>query len=44
VKVIFKNNRKPEFTYSVLRLILPAEDRERGNYGVKERNLAVIVK
>jgi DNA ligase-4 len=44
VKILFKNNRKPDFTYSVLRLILPAEDRERGNYGVKERNLAVIVK
>lgn len=35
VKILFKNNRRPDFTYSVLRLILPAEDRERGNYGVK---------
>lgn len=35
LKVVFKANRKPDFTYSVLRLLLPAEDRERGNYGVK---------
>ena len=44
LKVLFKNNRKPEFTYSVMRLLLPAEDRERGNYGVKEKNLAGIVR
>ena len=27
-----------------MRLLLPAEDRERGNYGVKEKNLAIIVR
>ena len=44
LKMLFKHNRKPEFTYSILRLILPADDRERGNYGVKEKNLAIIVR
>ena len=42
--MLFKHNRKPEFTYSILRLLLPADDRERGNYGVKEKNLAIIVR
>lgn len=44
LKLLFRNNRNPEFTYSILRLLLPAEDRERGNYGVKEKNLAIIVR
>ncbi len=35
IKIIFKSNRKPEFTYSIIRLILPSDDRERGNYGLK---------
>ena len=37
---MFRLDRSPAFVYSVLRLLLPAEDRERGNYGLKEKNLA----
>jgi hypothetical protein len=35
IKLLFKTNRTPDFTYPVIRLILPADDRERGNYGLK---------
>jgi hypothetical protein len=35
LKLLFKNNRSPDFTYSIIRLILPADDRERGSYGLK---------
>eukprot|EP00919_Chromeraceae_sp_WS-2016_P022205 GHVR01052812.1.p1 GENE.GHVR01052812.1~~GHVR01052812.1.p1 ORF type:complete len:147 (+),score=0.97 GHVR01052812.1:1272-1712(+) len=43
LKTIFKNNRNPKFTYSILRLILPNDDKKRGNYGVKEKAMAKIV-
>jgi len=40
---LFKANRKPQFTYSVLRLLLPSLDKERSTYGMKEKVLADIV-
>lgn len=43
LKVLFDRNRTPCFTYSILRLILPAEDTDRGNYGIKEKALAKII-
>lgn len=44
INLLFQKNRKPEFTYGILRLLLPAEDRERGNYGIKEKSISVILK
>lgn len=35
IKLLFKSNRSPSFTYSVIRLLLPADDKQRGNYGLK---------
>lgn len=43
IRLLFKANRTPDFTYSIIRLILPAEDRERGNYGLKEKNLSKVI-
>lgn len=42
--MLIKDNRKPAFTYNILRLLLPSEDRDRGNYGIKEKTLATIIK
>jgi DNA ligase-4 len=44
IGLLFKDDRRQAFTYSIIRLLLPAEDRERGNYGVKEKSIAVILK
>jgi DNA ligase-4 len=33
--IIFKNNRSPDFAYSIIRLMLPNDDKDRGNYGLK---------
>ena len=35
LKILFKADRTPSFVYPILRLILPGDDRERGNYGLK---------
>ena len=37
----FKKNREKSF--SVLRLLLPEHDRERGNYNLKENRLAKLI-
>lgn len=44
VSMLFRDNRKPSFTYNILRLLLPAEDRDRGTYGIKEKTLASIIR
>lgn len=35
IKLLFKSNRSPAFTYPIIRLLLPSEDKDRGNYGLK---------
>jgi DNA ligase-4 len=35
LKTIFKKSRKPLFTFSIIRLLLPGDDKDRGNYGLK---------
>ena len=40
---VLKNKRTPFFTFSILRLILPHTDRDRGNYGLKEKKLAKLI-
>lgn len=32
---LFKMNRKWNFTFSIMRLIVPNDDKDRGNYGLK---------
>lgn len=44
IGLLFKDNRKPEFTYNILRLLFPMEDRDRGSYGIKEKTLAAIMR
>ena len=41
--MVFQLNRNPFFVFSVLRLIIPNEDKERGNYGLKEKALAKLL-
>lgn len=41
--LLFKKNRKPQFTHSILRLIIPEDDKARGNYGLKEKALAKLI-
>jgi DNA ligase-4 len=43
LKIIFKSSREPPFIYSLLRILLPADDRDRGNYGLKEKGLAKVI-
>jgi DNA ligase 4 len=43
ITMTFKNNRNPDFTFSILRLILPNSDKERSNYGLKEKALAKLI-
>ena len=43
ITLLFKKNRRYQFTYSILRLILPSEDKDRGNYGLKEKALAKLI-
>ena len=38
-----KNNRNPDYIYGIIRLLLPNDDKKRGNYGLKERNLAKLI-
>jgi len=35
ITTLFKKNRKYQYTFSILRLIIPGEDKVRGNYGLK---------
>ncbi len=35
LKIIFKSDRSPSFIYPILRLLLPSDDKDRGNYGLK---------
>jgi DNA ligase-4 len=41
--ILFKKNRRHQFTYSILRLIVPDDDKDRGNYGLKEKALAKLI-
>ena len=41
---LFRTHRNHSYVYGILRLILPGEDRERGNYGAKEKSLAIILR
>jgi DNA ligase-4 len=43
ITILFKRNRKWQFTFSILRLIIPDEDKDRGNYGLKEKALAKLI-
>ena len=43
ITILFKRNRKWQFTYSIMRLILPEDDKDRGNYGLKEKALAKLI-
>jgi hypothetical protein len=43
ITTLFKKNRKYQYTFSILRLIIPAEDKLRGNYGLKEKALAKLI-
>jgi len=40
---LFKADRSPSFVYPIIRLILPSDDRDRGNYGLKEKNLSKAI-
>jgi len=40
---LFKNCRHPKFTFGILRLLIPEADKERGNYGLKEKALARLI-
>lgn len=35
LKILFKADRSPSFVYPIMRLMLPADDRDRGNYGLR---------
>jgi hypothetical protein len=35
LKIIFKCDRSPSFLYPIIRLLLPSDDKDRGNYGLK---------
>jgi DNA ligase-4 len=43
VSLVFKSNRKVDFTYPILRLLMPNDDRDRGNYGLKEKNMSKVI-
>jgi DNA ligase 4 len=43
LKVLFKADRTPAFVYPIIRLMLPSDDRARGNYGLKEKNLSKVI-
>jgi DNA ligase-4 len=43
ITTLFKKNRNYQFTYSILRLIIPNQDKDRGNYGLKEKALAKLI-
>jgi DNA ligase-4 len=43
LKTIFQASRQPAFVYSIIRLLLPSEDRDRGNYGLKEKGIAKVI-
>lgn len=35
LKILFKADRNPAFVYPIIRLLLPSDDKDRGNYGLK---------
>jgi DNA ligase 4 len=43
LKILFKADRNPEFVYPIVRLLLPGDDKDRGNYGLKEKNLSKVI-
>ena len=43
LKILFRADRSPAFVYPILRLMLPSDDRDRGNYGLKEKNLSKVI-